>query len=72
YGPAGPWCWIRCDDDAFPQGCTWRMTCFYYELYACVLVNVGTYLMVIYTLKKHVTRKLHHSAKVVNKLYILA
>ncbi|GIQ87649.1 hypothetical protein KIPB_009728 [Kipferlia bialata] len=75
YGQTGLWCWIMCDDDTFPQGCSWRMTLFYYELYAVVVLNVVTYIVVLAKLRDTKGRgRQDYASKVATKLrmYLLA
>ncbi|GIQ87210.1 hypothetical protein KIPB_009207, partial [Kipferlia bialata] len=74
YGPASLWCWIYCDDILFPKGCSWRMTLFYYELYACVLFNSITYAVIFVVLRRSKGQKTVYSRKVAKKLrmYLLA
>ncbi|GIQ84684.1 GCR1-cAMP receptor [Kipferlia bialata] len=76
FGPASVWCWIYCDDVVAPKGCTWRMTLFYYELYACLLFNIVTYIVIFFVLRSKGGKgnKDVYSRKVAKKLrmYLLA
>ncbi|GIQ81239.1 hypothetical protein KIPB_002166 [Kipferlia bialata] len=52
FGYSTLWCWVECDLEYFPQGCVWRQTLFYYELYGVFLYNAATYIVVVVLLRR--------------------